>query len=353
MNRHQAIEALEKIIKKSRIHFYKPVQIAEILYHDRIYHDVDLSSLETYRTRSKKWRDDMTMILLGRVCTSSSKFQDNLFDDNAIPPAVLEVLGEINRETRGSVEAHIYSQFMNRHTQLANALEYCNTSSPKIFDVKTFIDSFRYEPGLKRSLDKVYEIVVYALFSALAEALNLQINISIDTSKLDILEEFTDFAESVMRLSPSQPVYSGQAKIFRAGVTNAADKGIDIYSNWGAVIQVKHLSLDEELAEDITSNISSDRIIIVCKDAEKKIILSLLTQIGWRSHIQSIITENDLVLWYEKALRGKYADITGSKILQNMREELAREFPPAKDIPDALKSRNYEDLCLLRPYPFT
>jgi len=38
-----------------------------------------------------------------------------------------------------------------------------------------------------------------------------------------------------------------------------------------------------------------------------------LTQIGWRSHIQSIITENDLINWYEKALRGSYSDILGEK----------------------------------------
>ncbi len=74
MNIEESKQALMKIIDKSRIHFYKPIQIAEILYHDRIYHDVDLSSLETYRTQSKKWRDDMSMQLIGRVCTSSSRF---------------------------------------------------------------------------------------------------------------------------------------------------------------------------------------------------------------------------------------------------------------------------------------
>ncbi len=344
MNITEAREALDRLIRKSRVHFYKPIQIAEILYHDRVFHDVDLSLLETYRTQSKKWRDEISTELLGRVCTSSSRFQDNLFDANAIPPEVLSVLGKINRETGGSIEAHIYSRFIDRHSQLHEALEYCNTSSPKNFDVKKFIDSFRYEAGLKRSLDKIYEIIVYALFSALAEAMNLQVKISVDESKSALLYEFEDFAEKVMRLNPSCPCHSEPAKIYRAGVTNAADRGIDIYSSWGAVIQVKHLTLDEELAEDITSNISSDRVIIVCRDAEKNIILSLLTQIGWRSHIQSIITEQDLTLWYEKALRGKYANLTGEKLLSCLREEIAGEFPVTSSIPDILKSRHYEKL---------
>ena len=341
MNIEESKQALMKIIDKSRIHFYKPIQIAEILYHDRIYHDVDLSSLETYRTQSKKWRDDISMQLIGRVCTSSSRFQDNLFEENAAPPAVLEALGRLNRKTEGSVEAYIYSRFIDRHSQLKQALDYCRTSSAKNFDIKIFIDSLRHEAGLKRSLDKIYEIVVYALFSALAEVLGLSITVSIDESQYGLLEEFGDFAEKVMNITPDIMTHSEPAKIFRAGVTNAADRGIDIYSNWGAVIQVKHLTLDEELAEDIAANISSDRIIIVCRDAEKNIILSLLTQIGWRSHIQSIITENALIMWYEKALRGKYSDFTRDKVLKTLREEIAAEFPSADAIPDVLKARNY------------
>ena len=324
MNITEAKEALDRLIQKSRIHFYKPIQIAEILYHDRVFHDVDLLSPETYRTQSKKWRDEISLELLGRVCTSSSRFQDNLFDANAIPPEVLYVLGKINRETGGSVEAYIYSRFSDRHLQLNMALEYCSTSSSETFNVKRFIDSFRYEAGLKRSLDKVYEIIVYALFSALAEAMNLQVKISADESKFPLMYD-------------SEP-----ARIYRAGVTNAADRGIDIYSSWGAVIQVKHLSLDEELAESITGGISSDRVIIVCRDADRNVILSLLTQIGWRSHIQSIITENELISWYDKALRGKYSAMTGEKLLSFLRKEIANEFPATINIPDILKFRQYD-----------
>ena len=222
------------------------------------------------------------------------------------------------------------------------ALDYCRTTSASKFDVKRFIDSFSYEPGLKRSLDKVYEIIVYALFSAVAEAVNLQVSISVDEAKVGILEEFGDFAERVMLLELGCLTHTEPARIYRAGITNAADRGIDMYSSWGAVIQVKHLSLDEELAEDITSNISSDRIIIVCKDAERNIILSLLTQIGWRSHIQSIITEDELVSWYGKALRGKYSDMTGEKLLSYLRSEIANEYPATDNIPRILKSRQYK-----------
>lgn len=115
-----------------------------------------------------------------------------------------------------------------------------------------------------------------------------------------------------------------------------------MYSNWGPAIQIKHLSLSVELAENIVSSISSDKIVIVCKDAEKDIILSLLTQIGWRCHIQSIVTESNLIEWYEKALRGKYADKMGEKLLDVLRVEIGDEFPSVRALPDALKERHYE-----------
>ena len=153
------------------------------------------------------------------------------------------------------------------------------------FDIKHLIDSFWNESGLKRSLDKVYEIIVYALFSTLIDVLDLQVEISISDSKLDILSEFSEFAEMVMCLDLSHPTHIQDAKVYRVGVTNAADRGLDMYSNWGPVIQVKHLSLSITLAQSIVDDVNSDKVIIVCKDAERDVILSLLNQIGWHSHI--------------------------------------------------------------------
>lgn len=326
------------------MHLYKPIQIAEILYRDRVVKDIDLLNLEDYRTKSKHWRDDISRVLLGRVCTSSAKFQDDLFNETAIPPTLINVLGNENRRTNGAVEAYIYRRFINKHSQLSDALDYCLKATKDDFDIQRFINSFWNEPGLKRSLDKIYKIVVYSLFSTLVESLKMRVEISIDQENYEVLSEFEDFARSVMCIDYSNPKFSQNAKVYRVGITNAADRGLDMYSNWGPAIQIKHLSLDVELAENIVNSVSSDRVIIVCKDAERDIILSLLTQIGWRSHIQSIVTENDLVIWYEKALRGKYADLIGEKLIFCLCEQIANEFPSVDSVPDVLKDRHYESI---------
>lgn len=346
MNREviKAKEALDRLIKKSRVHLYKPIQIGEILYHYRLFKDLDLDDLESYRNTSKHWRDKVTQVLLGRVCTSSARFQDDLFNDNAIPPRIIKLLAEENERTNGAVEAYIYSQFTNKHSQLASALDKCNNATRFDFNLSDFINAFRDEPGLKRSLDKVYEVIVYSLFSTLVESLNLQVEVSVDSDKLDILSEFKDFAKMVMCIDVNVHKSKQSARVYRVGVTNAADRGLDMYSNWGPAIQIKHLSLDVELAESIVTSISSDRIVIVCRDAEKGVIVSLLTQIGWKSRIQSIITEKDLISWYEKALRGKYASQLGDILLKKMRNELAKEFPSIDDTPDIIKERHYEKI---------
>lgn len=334
--------ALDNLISKSRVHLYKPIQIGEILYHYRMFNDVDLDDLESYRNISKKWRDEITVSLLGRKCTSSARFQDDLFNENAVPPRLIKILALENKKTNGAVEAYIYSKFTNKHSQLAGALNILNTSNKKTFDIKNFIDSFWNEAGLKRSLDKVYEVIVYSLFSTLVEALNLQVEISVDASKFDVLSEFSDFADKVMCLNVTVPKSKTDAKVYRVGVTNAADRGLDMYSNWGPAIQIKHLSLNEELAESIVTSIASDRIVIICKDAEKGVILSLLNQIGWRSRIQSIVTEADLITWYNKALRGKYSTELGDLLLSKMKEELILEFPSIDEVPDIISKRHYE-----------
>ena len=341
MNREIAKKALDTVIEKSRVHLYKPIQIAEILYKARIEKNINLLNLEEYRTKSKKWRDEVSLALLGRVCTSSAKFQDNLFDKNAIPPSILNELGKENMRTSGAVEAYIYNLFTAKHYQLTNALKYCTEATPKSFYVKNFIDSFWAEAGLRRSLDKIYEIIVYSLFNTIVDALELKVQISINTEKIEILKEFEDFSKKVMCLDTTVIIAEHSAKIHRVGVTNAADRGLDMYSNWGSAIQIKHLTLDEQLASDIVAEISSDQIIIVCKDAEKNTILSLLSQIGWKNKIQSIVTENDLIDWYEKALRGKYSAVTGEKLLSTLAEEISNEFPSVNTVPPIIANRHY------------
>ena len=239
----------------------------------------------------------------------------------------LAELGDENSAENGIVEAYIYDRFAERFSQMATGLDYCALHNKTDFKLQEFLELFWAEAGLRRSIDKVYEIIVYSLFSALVDALELSVEVSYNPDKKAILNDFSEFSDKVLNLSADITYIKTTAKMYRVGVTNASDRGMDMWANFGLAIQIKHLSLSQELAEDIVNSVTADRIVIVCKQAEQKIIVSLLNQIGWKSRIQSIITETDLIAWYEKALRGTYREEIGDTILKILSDEIKVEFP--------------------------
>ena len=128
------------------------------------------------------------------------------------------------------------------------------------------------------------------------------------------------------------------------GATNAADRGLDILGNFGPVVQVKHLTLSMEMAEEIADSITAERIIIVCLDAERKVIESLLSQVGWRERIRGVITIDDLENWYALCLSKRYKNTLGINLLKDLRREFAAEFPSIKKIDPFMKGRGYDKI---------
>ena len=344
MNLLRAKGCLDTVIKKGRVHLYKPIQIAEILRRDRTIRDIDLEDLETYRTISRKWRDSVSLKLVGNRMTSSAPYQDNLFNDNATPPPVLAILGEANRRHGGAIEAYIYNAIGHVHEQLARGLALLSESDKTDFNLKDFIELFRRDSGLGRSVDKIYEIIVYALFSTLVEALDVQIGVKMNNIENIVLQEFSDFTEKVLGLSEDTPEVYHEPKVYRVGVANAADRGLDMWANFGVAIQIKHLSLSTELAGDIANNIAADRIIIVCKECEKNTLVSVLQQFGSANRIQSVITEDELEMWYEKAMRGQSAELIGDEVLQRLENEFTAEFPSTTEFHNFFRDRGYQQL---------
>jgi type II restriction enzyme len=346
-NIENAKKQLDIIIKKSRIHLYKPVQIAEILQAHRINPDFNLLDLESYRIQSKRWRDKVSMKLVGRKCTSSAKFQDNIFEKNAMPPKFLEALAQENEKSDrvGIVEAYIYYSIKTKFSSLENLSSYLRYSTPDSFDLSKFIGGFIKDPGLKRSIDKAFEIIVYALFDSLVRYLKVEITIRIPEEKIQFLKEFEDFTKILLGIDSKQSKNNIPARLFRVGVTNAADRGLDIWANFGPAIQVKHISLNDNLAKDIANEVSAEKIIIVCKSAEKDLIKRIMTQLGFSSRIQGIITQNNLEGWYSRCFSKKYKTTLGNSLLKNLRKEFEEEFPSSGDVlKKFIKERKYDGI---------
>lgn len=339
----KAKESLDKVINKARVHFYKPFQVAEILRQHRLGYIDDLLDLESYKNPSKKWRNDVSMRLVGRCSTSSARYQDDLFNQFATPPEVLSELGKVNEN--GLVEAYIYYRFKEKLGRLGEAQNYLFSAKPNTFSFDNFVSLFESSEGLKRSVDKVYEICVYALFSTIIRALKIEVTLKIGNRDQEVLGAFQDFLESVVGINESKQI-SIPAKLYRVGATNAADRGLDMWCNFGPAVQVKHLTLTEELAGDVASTVSSDRIIIVCKDAEKQVIELVTNQLDIGDRIQGIVTFSMLSNWYQKCLANNFSEKLGKNLLKDLRNEFNAEFPSFERIDNFLKERGYDQITL-------
>jgi len=339
----QAKQVLDKLIAKQRVHMYKPIQVAEILYRVRrgeltvfqVEHD-----LESYRNPSKRWRDSVSRLLLDQVSTSSQKFQDNLFEPNAMPPNVLAALAQANVD--GIVERYIYQKFREKQHRILTLGELLSEATGESFELETFLSEFEYDPGIKRSIGKAFEIVVYALFNTLVKHLKVTVTISSDPAEIELLKEFEEFARLLLGIDTRNPTATLPARLYRAGATSAADRGLDIWANFGPAIQVKHLTLTEDLAEDISDEIASDKIVIVCKDSEKETIDRVCQQLGQR--IQGIIVQSQLVEWYDRALRGAFSRRLYTDLLQSLRQEFRNEFPFSETFKTFYLERGYHNI---------
>ncbi len=341
-----AKESLDKLIKKSRVHFYKPIQVAEILYRYRVKGGFDIEALELYRNESKRWRDQVSLRLIGSVSTSSQKYQDNVFEGNAMLPSSLAELAKINNENGGLVEAYIYLSFWARLSSVFKVMQYIENTPPSSFSLMELVEFFIKQAGLKRSVDKIYEITVYALFSTIVRALNVQITLAMSNKDEAILSDFKDFISSVLGIPEGRTEMTLPAALYRVGVANAADSGLDMWANFGPAVQVKHLTLTPELVTDIVGAISAERIVIVCVDAEKESIEALLKQVGWSDRVQGIITLTDLHNWYQLCTSKKYLEKLGNGLLKDVQREFKGEFPSIVEIEPFLKERNYDKIAL-------
>ena len=348
MDINEAKTRLDKIINQSRTRYYKPVQIAEVLYRSRVYQDVDVLQLESYRIKSRTWRNEVCNRLLNQTSSSSLDYQDAIWNNpQQMPSNILKVLDRENKNHSGIVERYIYARFIEKQNKIVAIIEKIKlaSSEPKNFYLSEVLALFEQKTGMKRSIDKCYEVVTYSLFETIVTGLKAEITIRIPQEKLELLEEFASLTKVLLNLDTAQVEWTEPAHIYRVGVTNAADRGLDMWANFGPAIQVKHITLKKEhLVKKIVDEVESDHIVIVCQDIEASIIETVISQIGWGKRVRGIIKESELIEWYELCLRGKFSATLSPILIKLLIESFEAEFPEASEISEFYLERNYPEI---------
>jgi hypothetical protein len=321
----QAKHRLDGVLKKSRVHWYKPIQVAELLHRKRTVGELDLRNVDNYRARSREWRDEVCKVILGRCSTSSSRFQDNLFEDNAVPPEALVALASENDAHNGVVEAYVYVRFEDRMSHVQGAFTGLQNAVAEQLDIREMFSCFRSAPGLRRSIDKIYEVAAYVILSTYIARLQLEVTVSVTQPPGGFSAGDNRFLEAVVGVDGRTFRTRSQAgAVYRAGVTNAADRGLDMWANFGPVIQVKHLSLDQSLAEDIMEAAPGTEVVIVCTGLSPGTSHGELIQ-RYGGRLVGIITETDIVELYRTMI--SQGNTAAAELRDKLLTGLQAEFP--------------------------
>jgi type II restriction enzyme len=264
-----------------------------------------------------------------------------------MPPGILKVLDGFNRESNGAVETYIYARFAERQGLVKDVISGLRTAVPSSFKIASILSKFESTPGLRRSVDKAYEIVAFALLDLVVEAMDVQVAVEVPLKGRALLSEFDDLAKKLIGISSSEYSHRTRARIYRVGVTNAADRGLDMWANFGPAIQVKHLPLSRDLADEIVGQLDADRIVVVCRDAPAKVLRDVLHESSVGKRISGIVQQSDLVHWYDRIMKGSRAHDLGQKLIDKLIDCFEAEFPQATDVTEAfMRERGYRPAAL-------
>ena len=265
-----------------------------------------------------------------------------------MPPLALAALAAENKQSGGVAEAYVYARLRQTVESLRPVRNTLVKGAVGGFALVAFLSAFEQDPKLRRSVDKAYEVVVHALFNAIASRVRAQVTISVSTAEAAILADFQDFCQLLLGVDAAAPSITLPARLYRVGGANSRDGGVDLWANFGPAIQVKHISLDAKNSQPIVESVSAEQMVIVCVDADKPAIQSVLAQVGLGERVRGIITKADLVRWYGLALGPQHAaEMAGpllSALLAEFDDEFALTDPTAID--KLTKERGYDKLKL-------
>ena len=303
---------------------YKPIQIAETLRNLVKNPQYDPLDLESYRNLSREWRNTVTRELFGKVSTSSMRFQDDLWNDSALPPQALEKLLELNKENT-VVEEYIYQHVYWKNRKLIDLRK----AITEVEDYETFLELYREfdTPEFRSSQDRLFEVLSISTLQTNLDGINLKLRIEGEIEKLkgtssSILVEFSQKGDINLKLG-------------KLGHTNAADAGMDIWSNFGAIINVKNYHVDLNLYKQIIDDTPIGDLVIICKTHDE----SLIKIVKESERPLSFITELDL--FYD--VSNYFADKQKRTSFLNLfKSFFDREFPLAQSLEKFMIDRGYK-----------
>jgi hypothetical protein len=224
------------------------------------------------------------------------------------------------------VEEYIYQHVYAKNAHLIEIRKKLDKIS-SIKQIQTMFNSFD-SPGLRTSADRLYEVFVLSVLQTGLEDSNY--SLSITGSKISVK------GNSAKKLITATEGQGKELTLAKIGHTNAADAGLDIWTNFGVVISVKNYNLDAELFEKILSDTPVGFLVIVCETVDS----GLLDQYKKISHGRQVtfITKLELFNDLENVLNDK---ISSKQFVTRFLHYYDGEFPLTATLEEFMLERKY------------
>ena len=317
---------LDHVIKISRVEMYKPIQVAEVLRRAISDPTVDLANKDSYRVQSRAWRDEVTQLLFGKRSTSSARYQDDLWNESAVPPDAMAALGRANQDSH-AVESYIYRKVLAKSAGLENTRTNLENIE-SVADVSTLLDQFDGD-GMSSSADRMFEILATSVFQTELGLIKWLLRVTGPPESVTPTASWSFLREMVSQ--------DFQLQVGRLGRTNAADVGLDIWTNFGVVINVKRRELTIPLLAQVLEDTPVGRLHIVCRSAKRQTMVEVerMTRAGRGI---SVTTESELL----SSLAGLLSvEETRESFKSQFLKYFDHEFPIAQTLTNFLGSREY------------
>src|ERR1700722_3321646 len=118
---------------------------------------------------------------------------------------------------------------MHRQGMISKIVALVEDVQPSELDLYLIFKKFISRPGLRRSVDKAYEVVTYSILDTITSTLETTITVQVPNTNIEMVKEFSKLSQVLLGLDADNLQRTFPAKIYRVGVTNAADRGLDMW----------------------------------------------------------------------------------------------------------------------------
>jgi hypothetical protein len=252
------------------------------------------------------------------------RFQDDLWNASAMPPEALNALANAN--SKHQVEEYIYQHVYAKSSQMIEirkVLDQVQTLS----DIQSIFDLFN-TPGLRSSADRLFEVFALSVLQTQIEKSDFTFTLS---GNSDSVKGIT--GKKLISIAEGQ---GNDLELAKMGHTNAADAGLDIWTNFGVVVSVKNYNLDEDLFLKVLSDTPVGLLVVICETVSKNVEKELLKYSNNRPVV--LITRGEL---FEDAGTLLASSDLAKVFVNKLISFYDKEFPLTVTLENFMAKRNY------------